>query len=150
MRERTTISNAAMLRIVGLYAQKQLDWEGTGLLPERADDRRTEFDTIEVGVVAWLRKELGVRDARKAWTSLRPKLLERLPVGPLYVVWQDQDGTATACYEGSEVAPAVAHGRVVRVFDLTDEVARVRAAFRVEVEDAMTRPVSRRQGHQTA
>jgi hypothetical protein len=140
MRERPTISNAAMLRIAGIYSQKQLDWEDGGLLPHYDDERRTEFDVIELGVVAWLRKELGLRDARKAWTSIRAQLLGRAPVGSLHVVWEDQDGVATACYEDSEIARAVEHGRVVRVFSVGAEISRVRAAFRRELEDARPRP----------
>ncbi|MDQ6882716.1 MAG: hypothetical protein M3077_00565, partial [Candidatus Dormibacteraeota bacterium] len=115
-----------------------------GVLMPHDGSRRTEFDVIELGVVAWLRKEIGLRDSRKAWRSIRSRLLERPPVDTLHVVWEDQDGVAVACYDEAEVKRAVDHGRMVRVFNLTAEISRVRAAFRTEVEDSKPRPPIRR------
>jgi hypothetical protein len=85
-------------------------------------------------VLKLLLETLRKKDAKLAWTSVRPQLRDLMPGPQLTFVWDPQRRAAELALEPEAIVPLVRHGRPVQVLDLGSEVERARDAFRREVE----------------
>ena len=121
-----------MCEIGGVNRQTRDKWADEGLLGKRDD--YDQLDLLELVVLKLLLGTLRKKDAKIAWSTIRPKLRELMPGQSLTLVWDAQRRTAELALAHEEIAPLVLHGRPVQVVNLGTAIHEARSAFRRELD----------------
>lgn len=124
-----TLPIDAVARIVRATPSHLRQWFQDGPV-ELSQSGCSELDALKAALWRRLTDMLGPKPARLALSDVLVQLTGRLPTGRLDIVYDIANGKAQVCYTDQDLARAVLDGGLVHVVRMTEELERVRSAFR--------------------